>query len=315
MCKHGTDKSFDKSQGIKPGKAMFYFHKEEDEEEDTSSQGSNNDEINEEDPFARLRQKVASRYDFNSPTKTTRLRYHGKSIYFSRHGESVYNVENKVGGDSPLSDRGSLYARALGRYINSLEIKHLKIWTSQLQRTIETAETINATERKKFSSLNEINAGNFDGLSYEDMEELYPEEFEKRLQDKLGYRYPGGESYIDCCNRIIPFLEKFESECCKADTSSGILVVAHQAILRCIFGYLLKSKLDEIPYIKIPQHTVIQVTWLPKYDISGKMKSGEIDNSASSQNQTVRCIEDVCSIEYVRMPIEHAEQGVVRLPE
>ena len=73
-----------------------------------------------EDPFARLRQKVASRYDFNSPTKTTRLRYHGKSIYFSRHGESVYNVENKVGGDSPLSDRGSLYARALGRYINSL---------------------------------------------------------------------------------------------------------------------------------------------------------------------------------------------------
>ena len=124
-----------------------------------------------------------------------------------------------------------------------------------------------------------------------------------------------GESYIDCCNRIIPFLEKFESECCKADTSSGILVVAHQAILRCIFGYLLKSKLDEIPYIKIPQHTVIQVTWLPKYDISGKMKSAEIDNSASSQNQTVRCIEDVCSIEYVRMPIEHAEQGVVRLPE
>ena len=51
-------------------------------------------------------------------------------------------------------------------------------------------------ERKQFSSLNEINAGNFDGLSYDDMEELYPEEFEKRLQDKLGYRYPAGNDHL-----------------------------------------------------------------------------------------------------------------------
>ena len=63
MCKHGTDKSFDKSQGIKPGKAMFYFHKEEDEEEDTSSQGSNNDKINEGSTFTLcLKFKVCLKY-------------------------------------------------------------------------------------------------------------------------------------------------------------------------------------------------------------------------------------------------------------
>ena len=66
------------------------------------------------------------------------------------------------------------------------------MWTSQLHRAVSTADTINSTEVKRFSSLNEINAGNFDGLSYEDIEELYPEEYEKRLNDKLGYRYPGG---------------------------------------------------------------------------------------------------------------------------
>ena len=76
-----------------------------------------------------------------------------------------------------------------------LDIKHLKVWTSTLQRTISTAVCITATERKKFSSLDEINAGNFDGLSYDDIAELYPEEFEKRQQDKLGYRYPGGNKY------------------------------------------------------------------------------------------------------------------------
>ena len=74
-------------------------------------------------------------------------------------------------------------------------MKCLKVWTSQLLRATSTAQTVSATERKQFSSLNEINAGNFDGLSYDDMEELYPEEFEKRLQDKLGYRYPGGNDH------------------------------------------------------------------------------------------------------------------------
>ena len=72
------------------------------------------------------------------------------------------------------------------------------MWTSQLQRTVSTAVSINATEIKRFSSLNEINAGNFDGLSYEDIEELYPEEYEKRLQDKLAYSYPGGNAFYLC---------------------------------------------------------------------------------------------------------------------
>jgi len=36
-----------------------------------------------------------------------------RSIFFSRHGESQFNVEGKIGGDSALSSRGMRYARAL----------------------------------------------------------------------------------------------------------------------------------------------------------------------------------------------------------
>lgn len=313
MCKHATDDEIKKSEMMKPNEAIFYFNEEKEDGED--SIGSDTEDEVHEDPFSRLREKLNIKYLSCSPLKSQKLRYHGKSIFFSRHGESEYNVLNKVGGDSPLSERGALYAKALGRYFNGMDLKHLTVWTSQLQRTESTAVFVNATERKRFSSLNEIEAGNFDGLSYEDIEELYPEEFEKRLEDKLGYRYPGGESYVDCCHRLVPFLEEFELACHEAKPSYGILVVAHQAILRCIFGYLLKSKLEEIPYIKIPQHTVIQVTWLPKYDVSAKLKTCEMDISESSQKSGLHCIEEVCSIEYVRMPIEHAEQGVVRLLE
>lgn len=40
-----------------------------------------------------------------------------RSIYLTRHGESMYNVEGRIGGDSDLSPRGSRYAQALPNLI------------------------------------------------------------------------------------------------------------------------------------------------------------------------------------------------------
>ena len=50
-----------------------------------------------------------------------------------------------------------------------------------------------------FSQLNEINSGDHDGMTYEDIAETYPLEFAARDRDKLRYRYPCGESYVDVC--------------------------------------------------------------------------------------------------------------------
>ena len=40
----------------------------------------------------------------------------GRTLYLSRHGESEYNVEDRIGGDPMLTERGQQYARALGYY-------------------------------------------------------------------------------------------------------------------------------------------------------------------------------------------------------
>ena len=73
-----------------------------------------------EDPFECLRQKLTIIYNLRDQLKDAARRHHGKTMFFSRHGESEYNLLDKIGGDSPLSDRGSLYAKALGRYFNTL---------------------------------------------------------------------------------------------------------------------------------------------------------------------------------------------------
>ena len=73
-----------------------------------------------------------------------------------------------------------------------------QIWTSELIRTHQTTVDI-IGEKFQLPQLNEINGGDFDGLAYEEIAELNPVEFAKRDQDKLRYRYPNGESYIDVC--------------------------------------------------------------------------------------------------------------------
>ena len=48
----------------------------------------------------------------------------------------------------------------------------------------------------------ELYAGICDGLTYKEIEEKYPEEFARRQDDKLTYRYPRGESYMDVTLRL-----------------------------------------------------------------------------------------------------------------
>lgn len=70
-----------------------------------------------------------------------------RNIYLSRHGESEYNIEDRLGGNSNLSEKGLKYSRALPIVLNELisneeERKNLTILTSTLKRTIDTAKYI-----------------------------------------------------------------------------------------------------------------------------------------------------------------------------
>lgn len=266
----------------------FYFHKS-DESSDSNEDCGELTWAGLPDPFRRLRRLAGE-----SGSSSWLKRLSGKPIYVSRHGESEYNVQDRIGGDSPLSPRGDLYAKALGRFFNTQDTSDMVIWTSGLQRTVQTAAYVNAAERCQMPLLNEIDSGKLDGLTYEEFAEKYPDEFQGREDDKLRYRYPMGESYVDCCERLVPFLERFEDEC-RSGSTSPLLIVAHQAILRCVFGYLLDTDITEIPFIKIPQHTIMQVKWSDGTDLNGEVTEVNGD----------------CVVEYVRMPIDHAQQGVV----
>lgn len=180
-----------------------------------------------------------------------------RSIYLTRHGESLANKVGKLGGDSGLSPAGLQYARALKVFMNEQNIKDLQVWTSSLKRTVQTSIYFLPSGVESFKALDELDTGECDNLTYEEICQKHPQVAEGRAANKYFYRYPRGESYRDVVERLEPMIVELERQ-------EDVLVITHQAICRCLLSYfknIPRDQLEEqLPYLEVPLHTVIKVT-------------------------------------------------------
>ncbi|KAL9371281.1 hypothetical protein Peur_036421 [Populus x canadensis] len=178
-----------------------------------------------------------------------------RPILLTRHGESRDNVRGRIGGDTVLSDAGEIYAKKLANFVEKRlkSEKAASIWTSTLQRTIITASPIIGFPKIQWRALDEINAGVCDGMTYEEIKKTMPEEYEACRKDKLRYRYPRGESYLDVIQRLEPVIIELERQ------RAPVVVISHQAVLRALYAYFADRPLKEIPHIEVPLHTIIEI--------------------------------------------------------
>ncbi|KAI8579418.1 hypothetical protein K450DRAFT_242065 [Umbelopsis ramanniana AG] len=227
-----------------------------------------------------------------------------RQIFLTRHGESMDNIVERIGGDAELSERGHKFGAALSRFIkrqreafaeaqqvrHEEELRQLEqfdtaestvsgvplaqslsscsektdlsqgkfvIWTSMLQRAVQTVETFNPAEYdiKHIRFLNEIYSGLREGMSYGEIQRLYPEEFAARQANKLYYRYPGmgGESYTDVIHRLQSMIIELER------MTQSCLIVTHRVVMRILLGYLLDWTHDEMPHMDVPIHSVYEL--------------------------------------------------------
>lgn len=172
-------------------------------------------------------------------------------IYLTRHGESEYNVENRVGGDPSLTKRGQEYAHALQRYCEQCSGFPKKCITSTKRRTVETASGIGGST--PYAELDEINAGIGEHLTYEEFATRYPTEDKMRSEHKLTYRYPSGESYIDVLERTKELADSILKD------EEDILIVCHRAIARALVCHFTKAPVEKVPFIDIPLHTLLVI--------------------------------------------------------
>ena len=176
-----------------------------------------------------------------------------RPIWLTRHGESMFNVTGRIGGDAPLSPNGRRYARLLADFMRErLADTDPVVFTSTLQRTRATAAPM-GRETRPWRLLDEIDAGICDGMTYEEIAERLPDEYDARQADKLNYRYPRGESYVDVIHRLEPVLLEIERR------RRPVVVVAHQAVIRALYGYFKDLAPADCPHLPVPLHTVIEL--------------------------------------------------------
>jgi len=209
-----------------------------------------------------------------------------RQIWITRHGQSEDNVKGKLGGDSALTERGRTFSSALYKFITwqrtawiveqqdnrasasfppqpgdltppypeynrEIDEKNFCVWTSMLQRSVDTAQLFEADDDydvKNWEMLNEINAGQFEGKTYDEIAKEYPEEYHKRTEDKLHYIYPGvgGEGYLQVIHRMRDMVREMER------INDHVLIIGHRSICRVLMAYFMNLTRRDITDLDVP---------------------------------------------------------------
>jgi broad specificity phosphatase PhoE len=171
-------------------------------------------------------------------------------IFLLRHGKPGFPDERSyIYGqtDFPLSEVGVKQAGVVGRALAGVPMG--RIISSDLVRAALTADIVAERQKKKLcaverdASLREINMGEWDGLTKDDIAEGYVDIFRARGEDVENVSPPGGETFLQLQERGIAAFERV------VESSKGlenILLVAHGAILWSIVAGLFGMKLGDI---------------------------------------------------------------------
>lgn len=158
-------------------------------------------------------------------------------IYFARHGQTVWNVENKICGatDIELTEKGHEQAELLGKKILEEGIKIDKILYSPLIRAVETARHISeitGIPMECEERLKEQCFGKYEGT---------PRDGEEFAVAKTYFinSYEDGESMLRLAQRIYNLLDELKND------ERTFLLVAHNGISRVIQSYFYDMTNEE----------------------------------------------------------------------
>ena len=210
-----------------------------------------------------------------------------RQIWITRHGQSEDNLDGKIGGDSPLTEAGHHYATSLYNFVDrkrhewevdqknralestklplqpgdqtppypdllgDLDTKNFCVWTSMLKRSIQTAAVFEQDDNydvKNWEMLKELDAGDYEGMTYEGIREMHRDEWLKRKADKLHYTYPGvgGEGYLQVINRLSKMVSEIER------IKDHVLIIGHRSVCRVLMAYFMDLTRDHIARLRVP---------------------------------------------------------------
>ena len=180
-----------------------------------------------------------------------------------RHGDTKLDNTIRFWGktDVELSDDGIRQAEQLRDRLATQKID--AIYASKLSRARVTAEIIASKHPVNISTraeLNEINFGELEGLTFEEISQLHPELAEVLSKWNPRPRFPGGESLDDLDRRVQKFLKQLKNH----HPEATILIVAHAGTLRLMICDLLGLGLEHWRHMQVDLASISIVETYPQ---------------------------------------------------
>lgn len=180
-------------------------------------------------------------------------------LFLIRHGQTDWNIKGKIQGscDIELNVTGIKQAEELSSKILKDKYKFSKIYSSLQRRAVKTAEILSKVTNVEYISmkgLEEINLGEWQGLSWAEVKEKYPAEYKEWYINRRYTKPPKGESYQDMLQRVLISIHKIIDENC-----DDVVIVTHGAVIMCIQCYLTNTPFDEMMKFKTDNTSITEI--------------------------------------------------------
>jgi broad specificity phosphatase PhoE len=174
-------------------------------------------------------------------------------LFLVRHGATQLTAEDKFSGSVgvDLSEEGRRQAGCLADRLAQETIA--AVYASPLARTFETAAIVARPHRLapiERDGLREISHGRWEGLTRQDVESRFPDEYAAWEADPFTFAPESGESGVAVLARALPVLREIVVH----HAGQNVLVVSHKATLRLLLSSLLgfdargyRDRLDQSP--------------------------------------------------------------------
>jgi broad specificity phosphatase PhoE len=183
-------------------------------------------------------------------------------IYFSRHGQTVWNAEERVQGqfDTDLSEKGRGQADRNGQTLKGVVTNPdtFDFVASPLKRTRETMERIRTgmgqdpLAYRTDAQLLEVHFGDWQGFTIKEISMMSPELLDARHKDKWNFVPPGpsAESYAMLAIRIEVWLKT---------VTRRTVCVTHGGVIRTLFHIVNGLPAEEAANVEIVQDRVLKL--------------------------------------------------------
>lgn len=181
-------------------------------------------------------------------------------LYLIRHAESIANTKGIYQGqthDTDLSPLGKRQAEALKRRLKDKKIEAL--YSSPALRCLQTIRSlseIKGLEITTHKNLLEINHGDWEGKTKEEIEKLYPRQLKIWRETPSRIQMPTGENLLEVKKRV----EKSLKDIKQKNPDKSVLICSHDAVLRTILAPLLRFPLDNIWEIPLEGAAVTEIS-------------------------------------------------------